>query len=707
MKTMLKLIAILLPIAAFGDWLSTASGTAYLFQDTANWGDGEINGIFGLAFDEVAAEKPHLTISLTDDYTGPLSFTYAKGCEIAFQSQYRKENGITIRTIHLTDDLCLSASKGFVKFGVASNKDLSSHGLNIDLGGCVRKVATGGGQVIVAGEMSNGDVKVEGLNSKLTLHRYGGVAGDVVVDNGAMLQTLFYTSDADLKGTQVTRAQNVTVSKGNVNLTTLNSGIHQFSGALRFDDTWGFGVLTMQAAATTHNELRAGSLQVDPHGVAVIRGYNLGSMPNEDGANSSNVYFDEIPCAAGELIPRVRVGVTTAGGISTDLNQTFATYRQDRGVVPLDYATDFVTSIADITSDADSLLVPKATTLELQDDKTVRSLILEGGAATARLTGAGTLTVTSGQVIFGYNSNPTVEANLNFGSESGCITYGSGKNNYLKGAVYGSRGLTLTAPLEVTAVTQTGSNFTISDRAAVSTFTGDVVINGGVGVTVNGFLPHGERMGDVIVGANGTLNLEGIDQKSGGPRVYEINGLEGSGTIKNTKYLATLDIGAKDGQNEFKGAMTAFTNIRKSGGSIQVLSGSVACTGTFAIDVGSVILDGTVEQGAVNVAAGVALGGSGIIKTSVAFADGAKLLAKVEGKTLAAPLTVADASGTAIVEADGLWKGEACVLKAAEGETLEGLTFKRGANVGKLTLSADKTELYATPKAKGFSIVVM
>ena len=119
------------------------------------------------------------------------------------------------------------------------------------------------------------------------------------------------------------------------------------------------------------------------------------------------------------------------------------------------------------------------------------------------------------------------------------------------------------------------------------------------------------------------------------------------------------------------------------------------------------MLDGTVTSGSVDVAADATLGGSGTVETSVNFAANAKFRVEIADGKAKGPLTVGTvtAEGAVLVAADSdEWKGSYPILKVTEG-TLEGIAFKKGANIGSLTLSDDKTELIAT-KRGGFAIII-
>jgi len=185
------------------------------------------------------------------------------------------------------------------------------------------------------------------------------------------------------------------------------------------------------------------------------------------------------------------------------------------------------------------------------------------------------------------------------------------------------------------------------------------------------FLPHGSRSGDTIV--NGCLSFNTI----------ALNGLYGTGAVRGT----TLTVGENGSDSRFAGSayLTSSLNITNS---------------TF-------VLDGSVTQGAVNVAAGAAIGGSGGITNNLVFASGAKLaVTVVDG--VATCLTVAGTVGGGPVTVNAnvtgsKWRDAQCILRSGEEITA---TFVKGAGIGSLELRNGGTELWASPKVPRFTIII-
>ena len=114
-----------------------------------------------------------------------------------------------------------------------------------------------------------------------------------------------------------------------------------------------------------------------------------------------------------------------------------------------------------------------------------------------------------------------------------------------------------------------------------------------------------------------------------------------------------------------------------------------------------------VTQGAVNVAAGAALGGSGGITNNVVFADGAKFTVKVvDGAASCLDVAGNVTGGPVTVDADvlgGKWTEPQCILRSGNAIAA---TFRKGAGIGALELRNNGTELWASPKVPGFTIII-
>ncbi|MBQ1345679.1 MAG: hypothetical protein IIY62_04890, partial [Kiritimatiellae bacterium] len=116
-------------------WKQTGAGP-YVYDDPANWVDGNINGVFGSDLTLTAAQ----TITFTNDLSlaDGLSIAYAGNYPLTFQS-----NGTGAKTITLGGDItCIPASdkaSAYVTFG----SDTPENNLVLKLGGIRRTFTIG------------------------------------------------------------------------------------------------------------------------------------------------------------------------------------------------------------------------------------------------------------------------------------------------------------------------------------------------------------------------------------------------------------------------------------------------------------------------------------------------------------------------------------------------------------------------------------
>ena len=101
------------------------------------------------------------------------------------------------------------------------------------------------------------------------------------------------------------------------------------------------------------------------------------------------------------------------------------------------------------------------------------------------------------------------------------------------------------------------------------------------------------------------------------------------------------------------------------------------------------------------------IGGSGGITNNLVFAEGAKLAVTV-AEDVASCLTVAGtvSGGPVTVDAtitSGKWRTARCILKSDNAIMA---TFAKGVGVGSLELRNGRTELWASPKVPGFTIII-
>ena len=669
-----------------------SSATKYFF-DTDNWDAGEINGVFGASVDVAK-----YNVVLTNDWVGTFHI-YGGPLFTDSNLSFLSGSGTGPHTIYVDGDMDFLShgTKGSIVFG----KDNSAkENLNFDLGGTTRTITMRSGSApgyIFFGTITNGTLTLTGGGGTISLRNTGRIAGDVEVGSKSILEVQYATADTQRLG-------NLTLSDSTFQVKGANVDNVETIGTLTVDGSSGNGGTGVVVINSNNHEtsIQANSLVLENGGILRVDSTNLGV----EGNNASRVFLVTAPAAAGRAVPGVIVGPS-----SSSYQQSLAVYDSTLGLRAI--AEDEY-SAAPVAGEDVHLRVPAQGTVTINEDATVNSVTLVGGeshSTDTTLEGTGVLTVTSGQVYFQYNrhKSPILAIPLAFGSQAGWFYCGPGKNTYLKGPVSGTSGIVVSAPDKIGSSTVFGT-LVCSDNATNSTYTGDTYIQAGLNVGATQFLPHGDRTGNVYL--NGKLT--GHWDKIGTP-TFTINGLYGKGDVvgsySSTHYFA---IGDNNADGDFAGTISIQTT-RKIGTGTQRFSGTLAGDGNkganAALDItaGMVILDGamTSAQGNVSVAAGAALGGNGSIAGGVNFAGGAKLaVTVVDG--VASCLTVAGAvtGGPVTVNANvtgSKWRDAQCILRSGEEITA---TFVKGAGIGSLELRNEGTELWASPKVPGFTIII-
>jgi len=676
-------------------WNKTERG-AYDFLSKDNWADDVVSGVFSADW---TATTGDIDVYLGADWTGSFKILGT----VSARTLVRASNGPC--TVTLNDDLYLTSASMGADF-VFGNGYEDKKKLNIDLGGQTRKVFMNGmTRWIFSDRISNGNLEFEGPGG-VTFRSAGGSSGSIFLSTNMVLKTGFTSSDKN--DIDAVRASDMTLNRSRVEFQeTYVSVIDRITGKLTvLAEEPSCSILYPRATTADKTEtLRIGSLEMAPGSSLLVRGAKLGG--------DVKVLFDTAPETVGGIVPQL-IGAKTdsdTAGQNGLYDQSFVSYDTENGLVPLDLTTDYAADVSAETSV--NLLIPYGTTNYLSGPATVNSLYLgakNGGDQCAAIMPGenvedATLTVESGMVLIGYNSAagnykyPTVGVPLNFGKKPGFIVCPGGKRNQINGAIKGSAGVTFTTPLGTSAALPT-SGLVFGGNANESTYTGNTYVQTFVNAGTTGFLPHGERTGDVYV--NGTLQGDN----------FIINGLYGKGTVNRASSGGkTLTLGDNNANGDFDGTISITDNgssLTKIGTGTQRFGGTVtlASNGNFNVNAGKVVLDGTVTQGAVNVAAGAAIGRNGSIATTLTFEDGAMFDVDV-ADDVASCLNVTGAvtGGPVTINANvtsGKWRTAQCVLKSDVEITA---TFNRGAGVGALELKNNNTELWASPKVPGLTIV--
>ncbi|MBR1871106.1 MAG: hypothetical protein IJ802_04700 [Kiritimatiellae bacterium] len=686
-------------------WQPTANGK-YSFDDSTNWDEGDINGVFGEEWKSATAD---VDVYLTKDWNGTLKVLG----NVAARTLLRSSNGPW--TIYLNDDLYLTPSAMNQDF-VFGNSYTAKEGLNFDLGGVTRTIHLSGTRWILSNRMVNGNVVFDGTAGKFTLRSAAGFDGDVRVSAGLQLDSSQTSRDnTALTGENaVVRAHNLTLARAIFNSSAGNQSLDEkLDGDLIIDGgAGGVSVLSLNASANkTSHSFTADNLRLENGGVLVVNGLNLGQPP---GSGIASCFFGGL--ADGEIVPGVLAGktaVVTADGYGNALVR----YSAEKGLVPLE-SVDY----CDTIEDSGNFKVSQGESVSVESNARVRTLTLAAdnynGSIAAEITGQGRLAVESGMVCSqAIKNGATLGVELDFGEKQGYIINGSsgdGKTTTtLSKHVYGSGGLVLahtlntTVNLHVKKTSGIGSISITADGDEPTAYTGDTYVQCLVQMNGKPFLPHGGRKGDVYV--NGTLELS-----SSAAADIGINGLYGNGLVYGRG--GTLTVGGNDADGDFGGQVSypsdntaKLANLDKTGSGTQRLSGnSIFLSSALNVKEGKVVLNGTVTSGNVKVFSGAAISGQGEIQTSLAFEDGGIFAVDVvdgaaEALTVAGAVTGSNIK-VQVTESGAQWKEPVLILKS---DTPIAATFAKGSdNIASIYFNDDKTEVWAAPKKSGLFLII-
>ena len=715
MKTTIKLFAILVSVftsatASLADittgWQSPLTSTTYTWSDTANWVNGEINGIFSDGL--VGSDKTYPTIVFTADATllGGLTLAYTNSEQYL---TFRGDGGN--RTLTLGGPVVINlanATKGSVVFGSkTANQGLSLHftcapEFQVNNGPWpeVYQPISGEGEALVTGSRDIARI--------LTLH------GDSATFPGAVSVTpnkglYFNSNDWGSKG--ATRVASLRLDRADLEVQG-NSGsavTESIPGALTVAEGGMAQFIHYYNASFKNHTLHVGSLVMKPGAMLDIHSPSLvlGATEFESGNNFivdagvTTISNGAAGTVTAPVVPFARASNNNSTG--DNLFGYLVSYDTTRGFRILDRDTEQeryeAGYVGPVTNQGANVFVSLAggQIVEFTGTNTVNSLqfTTTGKAGTLRAYD-GVLNISSGAIEMTGTDNVTLNANLSFGNVPAYITYRGDKTGYLKGTVAGTGGVTFQAQV------QNGNGNAGIYVEATGTYTNTTYINSRLFISTPDFLPHGTRKGDVVV--NGILQTF-----TGGP--VTMNGLYGSGALRHGQsYATSFVVGDNDADGDFTGDIeraNSTVSFTKIGSGTQRLAGHCTHNGATTVSGGTLIVDGDFTASSVSVAAGAAIGGNGGITNNVAFADGAKLsVTVVDG--VASCLTVAGAvtGGPVTVNAKVTgkkWRDAQCILKSDAAITA---SFVKGEGIILLELRNNDTELWATPKTSGLYVII-
>ncbi|MGN0855692.1 MAG: hypothetical protein ACI4R9_09275 [Kiritimatiellia bacterium] len=624
-------------------WITPLTTGNYYWNDADNWEHGVVNGVFGSNLS--GSGKTYPTVLITGDValTHGLNFSYTNS------EQYLTFCGeSSAHTLTLGDDILValmgSTGKGQIAFGTTD----STKNLNLDLNGnrTFRLDTTG---FCAYGAIYGGDLRVTGdaaNNAHLTLSGNDGhidAAAKVTFTTG---RGLFITEKSlYLKGCP--RAGDVRLESGylmyegtdkgeatedSIARLTLAPGANG-GGLVRFQN---YGSSSYKAAHLSIGEIvREEETMLDVHTANSTLGAGVVGT-----AGSVNVTVDNGVAAVGSgtfgtptapVVPWAR-GSVVASQTTDQRYSSLVTYEPEKGFRLLDSETEYEAYTGGytgsvVTAGANVCVIPDGV-VDFRGNCTVNSILLSSTDTWKYLVATnGTLTVTSGAVDMSSGlDNLVLNANLDFGDRTGYITSYSQKRRYLEGTITGSAGVVYAD--QIIRSRNAGAPLAVSAQAL---YTGNAYINGYVAANSADAVPHGAGKGDFYV--NGRF------QPTVGGGVT-VNGLYGRGKIDYANsYLSGFTFGGNDANGDFSGEISSTQTgklpVTKIGAGCQRLGGDVSIAGSpFAINAGTLIVDGAVAASEVTVAENATLGGSGTFEPLVTLKDGAILEAgsKENGK---------------------------------------------------------------------------
>lgn len=690
--------AIMAPACLFAGWLPTGWGDFY-YTNTVNWADSVIDDVYDAAFSGKATQN--ILFDDSYDFKNGITFTHPGEITTVFRGQ---GGNVTVRLLgDIEINKSANASKGSLTFG--SNTD-GQH-LDIDLGGAKRTIHNANLDVYLRNTFFNGDLRIENGNWAYFAGTGGIPAGTLEI---APASTVVLDSSVN-KDTGATRAKSIRLTRSTL-LARGNTGADStetIAGPIVVDGSEGGCSFISLNGGNGHTELlTATTLEREPWVPLCISGATLGAADGTGAVarfllNTSPSLVGGGGAAGSTDIPIVPGMVGSKNYRSeghVDYSLSFLTYDSATGFRPLDLDTEFVqeTDFPVGQTTAANVRVANGSSTVVSYETTINALLLQGAynnPTETTVSGVGPLHVTSGQIIIGYHGQktPIISVPVDFGTATGFIEYPQGKGSSMSGSISGSAGVVFYQASMAT----TGAGLVLT---GTHTWTGDTYIQSQLEVDDNA-LPGGTRTGDIYL--NSILFVNG----------GTYNGLNGCGSLRRRHSgNGTISFGDNNADGDFTGDVTQnkgkFT-IRKIGtGTQRFACASMTGLNGVAVDAGTMILDGTLNESSVTVANGASFGGDGAIAAGgVSFGEGCTFVVRVDnGEPSCLDVSGAVTGSQIVVDAtvlSGKWKEAQCVLKSGEAISA---TFKRGEGIRSLELRNNATELWAMPKRDGFAVMI-
>lgn len=292
--------------------------------------------------------------------------------------------------------------------------------------------------------------------------------------------------------------------------------------------------------------------------------------------------------------------------------------------------------------------------------------------------GAGTLSVTNG----GKVQDTVGAVAVHDPAASGrVIIDGTGSNWVNDGGTI--IGVTGTGRLDVKNGGQVDSGFSVANANAIlgssagSTGLAFVEDAGSTWNVANDLLVGSNGSGSLVIDRGGEVSVGGkliLADKAGSAGVLDIGGGLGSGTLNATSVQFGAGVGSirfnhTDTNYNFNTAISGLGTIYQWSGTTHLTADSSGFTGQTHITGGTLLVDGKIGTGAVDVQSGGTLGGKGSIGGTVTVASGG-ILSGVQGQTLT--MQNLNLDGGANVNVTLSSPGGAALFNVANDLTLDG-----------------------------------
>ncbi|ALM85474.1 hypothetical protein ASB57_23125 [Bordetella sp. N] len=247
------------------------------------------------------------------------------------------------------------------------------------------------------------------------------------------------------------------------------------------------------------------------------------------------------------------------------------------------------------------------------------AVALNSGTLTVATPTAGDTTTLNGAITGGGALTKTGDGTLTLG---GTNSY-SGGTTVAGGTLQGT-----TSSLQGNIATGVGTTVAF-DQTTDGTFNGSI---GGAGALV--------KDGSGAVTLNGANSYTGGTTVAAGTLIGDSASLQGN--IANSGTVVFNQVGDGD----YNGSITGTGTLIKQGGAALTLNGNNQVGGGTTVSQGSLVVDGTLSGGPVNVDAGASLGGSGTVTSAVRLGDNARLVAGTPSNPIsfAGDLTLSNAT---------------------------------------------------------------